>query len=73
MTSTGGWDLPFKARPKLLVKGSSLYSILSWRTGLPFTVTRGLTPQNSVHLSSSGEVDPAFPPDQNGTLFVETA
>ncbi|HLJ26278.1 MAG TPA: carboxypeptidase regulatory-like domain-containing protein [Candidatus Angelobacter sp.] len=44
MTFSGGWDLPFNAGPKLLVKGWSLYPILSWRTGFPFTVTDGLTP-----------------------------
>ncbi len=48
MTFSGAWDLPFNARPKLLVQGWSLYPILSWRTGFPFTVTDGLTPQNTV-------------------------
>lgn len=48
ITFSGGWDLPFTAGPKLLVKGWSLYPILSYRTGFPFTVTDGLGSLNGV-------------------------
>ncbi len=41
-TFSGGWDLPFDKAwadgPKRLVKGWSLYPILSWRTGFPLSV-----------------------------------
>ena len=42
LTFSGGWDLPFNKGPRRLVKGWSLYPILSFRTGFPFTVTAGL-------------------------------
>ena len=44
---SGGWDLPFDkawaAGPKRLVKGWSLYPILSWRTGFPLSINSALT------------------------------
>jgi len=47
ITFSGGWDLPFgqywATGPKRLVKGWSLYPILSWRTGFPLSVSSGLT------------------------------
>lgn len=48
LTFSGGWDLPFDKGPgpKRLTKGWSLYPILSWRTGFPFTVTDGLNTFN---------------------------
>jgi len=36
---SGGWDLPFSRGPKRLVKGWSLYPIISYRTGYPLSVT----------------------------------
>ena len=42
ITFSGGWDLPFNRGPRQLVKGWSLYPIITWRTGFPFTVTDGL-------------------------------
>lgn len=47
LTFSGGWDLPFNKGPKRLVKGWSLYPILSFRTGFPFTVTDGLSELNT--------------------------
>ncbi len=45
-TFSGGWDLPFDqafgSAPKRLVKGWSLYPILSWRTGFPLSISSGL-------------------------------
>jgi TonB dependent receptor len=46
LTFSGGWDLPFNRGPKRLVKGWSLYPILSWRTGFPLTVNGGLNSLN---------------------------
>lgn len=46
LTFSGGWDLPFNRGPKRLVKGWSLYPILSFRTGFPFTITDGLSELN---------------------------
>ena len=46
LTFSGGWDLPFNKGPKRLVKGWSLYPILSARTGFPFSVTDGLNTTN---------------------------
>jgi outer membrane receptor protein involved in Fe transport len=56
LTFSGGWDLPFHAGPKPLVKGWSLYPILSFRTGYPFTVTAGLNELNGTP-SPSGAGD----------------
>jgi hypothetical protein len=39
ITFSGGWDLPFNHGPQKLVKGWSLYPIVSWRTGYPIDVT----------------------------------
>lgn len=41
LTFSGGWDLPFNRGPHRVVKGWSLYPILSWRTGFPFTAIGG--------------------------------
>lgn len=41
LTFSGGWDLPFHRGPERLVKGWSLYPILTWRTGFPFTALGG--------------------------------
>jgi len=48
LTFSGGWDLPFNRGPKPLVKGWSLYPILSARGGFPVTVGAGLNAQNGV-------------------------
>jgi hypothetical protein len=48
LTFSGGWDLPFNRGPQKLVKGWSLYPILSWRTGYPFSVTAGLPTLNGT-------------------------
>ena len=46
LTFSGGWDLPldraWATGPKRLVRGWSLYPILSWRTGFPLTINSGL-------------------------------
>jgi hypothetical protein len=42
VTFSGGWDLPFNRGPKLLVKGWSLYPIVTYRTGYPLSVTADL-------------------------------
>ena len=41
LTFSGGWDLPFNRGPQRLVKGWSLFPILTWRTGFPFTALGG--------------------------------
>jgi hypothetical protein len=46
ITFSGGWDLPFHRGPERLVKGWSLYPIVTWRTGFPFTVNAGLNTSN---------------------------
>jgi hypothetical protein len=46
VTFSGGWDLPFNRGPKPLVKGWSLYPILSSRGGFPITVGAGLAALN---------------------------
>lgn len=46
LTFSGGWDLPFNRGPKPLVKGWSLYPLVSWRTGYPYTVFAGLNTSN---------------------------
>jgi len=48
LTISGGWDLPFHAGPKVLVKGWSLYPLLTARTGYPFTINAGLPTLNGV-------------------------
>lgn len=39
---SGGWNLPFRRGPERLMKGWSLYPIVSWRTGFPITLSDGL-------------------------------
>jgi len=60
ITFSGGWDLPFDkawaSGPKRLVKGWSLYPILSWRTGFPLTISAGL-PANPSDPGPSGAGD----------------
>jgi len=48
LTFSGGWDLPFTRGPQRLVKGWSLYPILTWRTGFPFTAIDGLGTSNTA-------------------------
>lgn len=48
LTFSGGWDLPFSRGPQRLVKGWSLYPILTWRTGFPFTAIDGLGTSNTA-------------------------
>ena len=52
ITFSGGWDLPFDkawaSGPKRLVKGWSLYPILSWRTGFPLSINAGLSSDPSL-------------------------
>ncbi len=56
MTFSGGWDLPFNRGPQRLVKGWSLYPILTWRTGFPFSVIEGFnTLDNSPGPSGAGD------------------
>lgn len=56
LTFSGGWDLPFNKGPQRLVKGWSLYPILSWRTGFPFTVLGPLaTTSTSPGPAGDGE------------------
>lgn len=50
---SGGWDLPFNRGPRKLVKGWSLYPILSYRTGYPFSIFSGLQTSN-LRLGPSG-------------------
>jgi len=47
ITFSGGWDLPFNRGPAKLVKGWSIYPIVSYRTGYPITVNAGLNALNS--------------------------
>lgn len=56
LTFSGGWDLPFNRGPQRLVKGWSLYPILTWRTGFPFSVIEGFnTKDNSPGPSGAGD------------------
>ena len=48
LTFSGGWDLPFNRGPQKLVKGWSLYPIVSWRTGYPFAISPLLSASNSL-------------------------
>jgi hypothetical protein len=54
LTFSGGWDLPldraWASGPKRLVKGWSLYPILSWRTGFPL----GISAQESLNPALPG-------------------
>jgi hypothetical protein len=61
ITFSGGWDLPFDrawaSGPKRLVKGWSLYPILSWRTGFPLSISSGLPSYNNSDPGPSGAGD----------------
>jgi hypothetical protein len=91
ITFSGGWDLPFDrawaSGPKRLVKGWSLYPILSWRTGFPLSIISGL-PFNPSDPGPSGAGDgylanadfaPGFSkitimnPRKNGNLYFNPA
>jgi hypothetical protein len=56
LTFSGGWDLPFTRGPQRLVRGWSLYPILTWRTGFPFAAIDGLFTSNTA-LGPSGAGD----------------
>ena len=56
LTLSGGWDLPFNRGPQRLVKGWSLYPILTWRTGFPFTAIGGFnTLDNAPGPTGAGD------------------
>ncbi|MGB2673208.1 MAG: carboxypeptidase regulatory-like domain-containing protein [Candidatus Acidiferrum sp.] len=56
VTFSGGWDLPFSRGPQRLVKGWSLYPILTWRTGFPFTAIGGFnTLDNAPGPTGAGD------------------
>ena len=53
---SGGWDLPFNRGPKKLVKGWSLYPIITYRTGYPLTINANLgTSQGDPGPSGAGD------------------
>jgi hypothetical protein len=91
ITFSGGWDLPFDrawaSGPRRLVKGWSLYPILSWRTGFPLSISSGL-PFNPSDPGPSGAGDgylaladfaPGFSkitilnPRKNGNVYFNSA
>jgi hypothetical protein len=56
LTLSGGWDLPFNRGPQRLVKGWSLFPILTWRTGFPFTAIGGFnTLDNAPGPTGAGD------------------
>ena len=56
LTFSGGWDLPFNRGAHRLVKGWSLYPILTWRTGFPFTAIGGFnTLDNAPGPTGAGD------------------
>ena len=78
ITFSGGWDLPFDrawgSGPRRLIKGWSLYPILSWRTGFPLSINAGesLNPQDPGP-SGAGDanlVNAAFAPGFNGISLL---
>lgn len=84
LTFSGGWDLPFNRGPKALAQGWSLFPILSWRTGYPFTVTSGLTASTNDpgpsgagdrNLANADQVAPIhyLNPRSNGFLYFDPA
>ncbi|HXW93713.1 MAG TPA: TonB-dependent receptor [Terriglobales bacterium] len=62
ITFSGGWDLPFdrawSSGPKRLVKGWSLYPILTWRTGFPLDISSNLPSFDNSDPGPSGAGDP---------------
>jgi Carboxypeptidase regulatory-like domain len=78
ITFSGGWDLPFDrawgSGPRRLIKGWSLYPILSWRTGFPLSINAGesLNPQDPGP-SGAGDanlVNAAFAPGFNSISLL---
>jgi hypothetical protein len=73
ITFSGGWDLPFDrawgSGPARLIKGWSLYPILSWRTGFPLSINAGesLNPQvpGPSGAGDTNLVNAAFAPGFN--------
>jgi hypothetical protein len=61
LTFSGGWDLPFdrawESGPKRLVKGWSLYPIVSWRTGFPLSINAGIPTSDLSDPGPSGAGD----------------
>ncbi len=61
ITFSGGWDLPFDKAfgngQKRLIKGWSLYPILTWRTGFPLTINGGLLSFDPTDPGPSGAGD----------------
>ena len=56
LTFSAGWDLPFNRGPQRLVKGWSLFPILTWRTGFPFTAIGGFnTKDNAPGPTGAGD------------------
>ena len=91
ITFSGGWDLPFDrawaSGPKQLMKGWSLYPILTWRTGFPLSINAGES-SNPALPGSSGAGDgfiadavfaPGFDkitilnPKKNGNVYFNPA
>lgn len=58
ITFSGGWDLPLNnwGGPQTLLKGWSLYPILTWRTGLPVDIS-GFLSRNTTRPGPSGAGD----------------
>src|SRR5262249_21059297 len=53
---SGGWDLPFNRGPQRLVKGWSIYPIITYRTGYPLSVTADQsTSQGTPGPSGAGD------------------
>ena len=61
ITFSGGWDLPldkaWASGPKRVIRGWSLYPILSWRTGFPLTINGGLLSFDPTDPGPSGAGD----------------
>ncbi len=87
ITFSGGWDLPFdrmwSSGPKRLVKGWSVYPIVTWRTGFPLDALAGFSRRRTrpgpsgagdgnlvrANLVGSGitTFDPSIPQTFNGS------
>jgi len=59
---SGGWDLPFdrawSSGPKRLVKGWSIYPIVTWRSGFPMDLNGQLSDSDPADPGTSGFGDP---------------